>query len=159
MNGINKFGWLPCTRQGMLTEVLAPNPTGKLNISSVITPLHLLNSLISTMNSVSILLLLWVVGEWDRWAVVDSQQGVGGTTAGGYYLIVFLCIFLLVSHVLSLFKWLEHDSCCVCFFVYYLFPRLPLQVLRSICQSKLYDTFFSTVLFPSYSMLLLSLSI
>ena len=41
VNGINKFGWLPCTRQGMLTQGLAPNPTGKLNISSVITPPHL----------------------------------------------------------------------------------------------------------------------
>ena len=42
----------------MLTQVLAPNPAGKLNISSVITPLHFLDCLISTMNSVSILLLL-----------------------------------------------------------------------------------------------------
>ena len=34
------------------------NPKGKLNISSVITPPHLLDCLISSMNSVSILLLL-----------------------------------------------------------------------------------------------------
>ena len=42
----------------MLSQGLAPNPKGKLNISSVITPPHLLDCLISTMNSVSILFLL-----------------------------------------------------------------------------------------------------
>ena len=55
---INKFGWLPCKRQEMLTQGLASNPTGKLSISSVTTPPHLLDCLISTMNSVSILFLL-----------------------------------------------------------------------------------------------------
>ena len=55
----------------MLTQGLALNPKGKLNISSVITPPYLLDCLISTNNSVSILLLLLMVGEWDRWAVVD----------------------------------------------------------------------------------------
>ena len=57
----------------MLSQELAPNPKGKLNISSVITAPHLLDILISTMDSVSILLLLLLmVGEWNRWAVVDS---------------------------------------------------------------------------------------
>ena len=42
----------------MLTRGLAPDPKGKLNISSVITPPHLLDCLIFTMNSVSIGLLL-----------------------------------------------------------------------------------------------------
>ena len=56
----------------MLSQELAPNPKGKLNISSVITAPHLLDILISTMDSVSILLLLLMVGEWNRWAVVDS---------------------------------------------------------------------------------------
>ena len=56
----------------MLSQELTPNPKGKLNISSVITAPHLLDILISTMDSVSILLLLLMVGEWNRWAVVDS---------------------------------------------------------------------------------------
>ena len=42
----------------MLIQVLAPDAKGKLNISSVITPPHLLDCLISTMNFVSIVLLL-----------------------------------------------------------------------------------------------------
>ena len=42
----------------MLAQGLAPNPKGKLNISSVITPPRLLDCLIATMNSMSILLLL-----------------------------------------------------------------------------------------------------
>ena len=46
-----------------------------------------------------------MMGGWDRWGVVDSYQGVGGGTGGGYYLIVFfnLCFCLLVSDVLSPF--------------------------------------------------------
>ena len=56
----------------MLAQGLAPNPKGKLNISSVITPPHLLDCFIFTMNFVSTLLLLLMVVEWDRWAVVDS---------------------------------------------------------------------------------------
>ena len=30
-----------------------------------------------------------MMGEWDTWWVVDSYQGVGGGTGGGYYLRVF----------------------------------------------------------------------
>ena len=45
-------------RQGILTQGPAPDPKCKLNISSFITLPHLLDSLISTMNSMSIVLLL-----------------------------------------------------------------------------------------------------
>ena len=43
---------------------------------------------------------------WDRWGVIDSYQGVGGGTGGGYLLSLSLFVFylsfcLLVSHVLS----------------------------------------------------------
>ena len=80
----------------------------KLNISSFLTLPHLLDFLICTRNSVSIVLLLSMMGEWDRWGVADSCQGVGGGIEGGYYLIVFFYLFfvsfcLLVSHVLSHF--------------------------------------------------------
>ena len=56
----------------------------------------------------SIVLLLSMMGGWDRWGVADSYQGVHGETGGGYYLIVcffyfYLCFYPLVSHVLCLF--------------------------------------------------------
>ena len=92
----------------MLTQMPAPDPKCKLNISSFLTLPHLLDFLICTRNSVSIVLLLSMMGEWDRWGVADSCQGVGGGIEGGYYLIVFFYLFfvsfcLLVSHVLSHF--------------------------------------------------------
>ena len=42
-----------------------------------------------------------MMGGWDRWGVVDSYQGVGGGTGDGYYLIVFLFLFVLLSFGLS----------------------------------------------------------
>ena len=62
-------------------------------------------------------------GGLDR-GLVDSYHGVcvcEGTGGKHYFIVVvlfYLCFWLLFSHVLCLFfKWLEHDSCCVCFFV------------------------------------------
>ena len=52
--------------------------------------------------------------------VADSYQGVGGGTGGWYYVKVFFtCAFVFCSLTssVSFFKWLEHDSCCVCFCV------------------------------------------
>ena len=37
---------------------------------------------------------------WYRWMVVDSDQGVGGGTGDGYYLIVCFFLFVLLSFVL-----------------------------------------------------------
>ena len=128
------FIWLvSCRRQGMLTQGPTPSPKCKLNISSFLTLPHWLDCLICTRNSVSIVLLLWMMGGWDRWGVVDSYQGVGGGTGGGYYLIVFfICAFVFWSLMSCLFfKWVEHDSCCVCFFVYYLFSLSPVPLTRS----------------------------
>ena len=74
-----------------------PDTKCKLNISSFLTLPHFLDCLICTRNSVSIILLLWMMGGWDRWGVVASYQGLGGGTGGGYYLLVcFLCLFLFV---------------------------------------------------------------
>ena len=47
-----------CRRQGMLTQGPAPDPKCKLNISSFLTLPYLLDCLICTRNSVSIVLLL-----------------------------------------------------------------------------------------------------
>ena len=110
ISGLFAFFWLivwedainlwvvPCGRQVMLTQGCTPNPKFKLNISSLLTLPHVLDCLICTGNSVSIVLLLWMMGGWDRWGVVDSNQGVGGGTGGRYYLIVFVflsCAFVL----------------------------------------------------------------
>ena len=124
---------MSCRRQGMLTQGPAPDPKCKLNISSFLTLPHLLDCLICTRNSMSIVLLLWMMGEWNRCWVVDLYQGVGGGTGGGYYLIVFfICAFVFWSLMSCLFfKWVEHDSCCVCFFVYYLFSLSPVPLTRS----------------------------
>ena len=67
---------------------------------------------------------------------VDSHQGVGGGTRGGYYLIaflfVFICTFVFWPTMSCLFfKCVEHDSCCVCFFVYYLFSLSLVLLTRS----------------------------
>ena len=55
----------------MLTQGPAPDPKCKFNISSFLTLPHLSDCLICTWNSVSIVFLLEMVGEWARWVVVD----------------------------------------------------------------------------------------
>ena len=73
----------------MLTQGPTPDAKFKLNISSFLTFPHSSDCLICARNSVSIVSLLRMMGEWDRWGVVDSYQGVGWGTGRGYYLIVF----------------------------------------------------------------------
>ena len=121
----------------MLTKGPGPDPKCKLNISSFFTLPHLLDCLIcarcqvpgSTFIRLSHLCPLYCYYKrcrWDRWEMIDLCQGVGGETGSGYYLIaiVFLTwavVFCSLMSSVSFFKWLEHDSCCVCFFVYCLF--------------------------------------
>ena len=129
--------WLvSCRRQGMLTQGPSPDPKCKLNISSFLTLPHLLDCLICTRNFVFFVLLLWMMEGWKRWGMVDSYQGVGWGTGGGYYLLVcffiFICAFVFWSLMSYLFcKWVEHDSCCVCFFVYCLFSLSPIPLTSS----------------------------
>ena len=101
---------------GMLTQGPAPDPKRKLNISTFLK--HLSDFLICTRNSVSIVLLLGMLGGLDRWVVVDSYQGVGGGDSGWVLShSFFICVFVFCSLISCLFfKWVEHDSCCVCFF-------------------------------------------
>ena len=129
VDGINKCGWclaggrgswLKCPHQIPSAKFQIPNTKSQARTkSSFLTLPHLLDCLICTRNSVSIVLLLWMMGGWDRWGVVDSYQGVGEGTGGGYYLIVlFISAFVLCSLMSCLFfKWAEHNSCCVCFFI------------------------------------------
>ena len=63
--------WLvSCRTKGMLAQGPAPDLTPdlkcKLNISSFFTLPHLLDCLICTRNSVFIVLLLGMMGGWDR---------------------------------------------------------------------------------------------
>ena len=56
---------------------------------------------------------------------------------GGYYLSLsfffsLFCAFVFWSLMSFFFsKCVEHDSCCVCFFVYYLFSLSPVLLTRS----------------------------
>ena len=56
----------------MFTQGSTPDPKCKLNISSFLTLTHLSDCLICTSNCMSIVLLLQMVGGWDRW------EGGGG---------------------------------------------------------------------------------
>ena len=112
-------------RQGMLIQGPAPDPKYKLIISSFLTLSHLLDCLICTRNAIPIVLLLEMVGRWYKWGVVDFYQSVDGGQGVGIILqFLFLsCVFAFYSltFLVSLFRWLEHDGCCVCFFVFSLF--------------------------------------
>ena len=55
----------------MLTEGPTPDPKSKLIISSFLTLPHLLDCLICTRNTMSIILLLQMMGQLDRWGVLD----------------------------------------------------------------------------------------
>ena len=64
--------WLvSCRRQGMLTQGPPPDPKPKLHISSFLTLPHLSNFRICTRNSMSIALLLQMMGGWDSCGKVD----------------------------------------------------------------------------------------
>ena len=54
----------------MLTQRPAPDPKFKLIISSFLTLPHLFDSLVCTRNAMSIVLLVKMMGGWDRWGVV-----------------------------------------------------------------------------------------
>ena len=63
--------------------------------------------------------------------VVDSYLVVGGGTARGYISFFFICAFVFCSLMSCLFfKLAEHDSCCLCFFVYYFFSLSPVSSSR-----------------------------
>ena len=71
----------------------------------------------------SIVLLLQMMedGIGDRW-VIYFRRWEG--EQGGYHLIVcllFSCIFVFcyLTFSIPLFRWLEQDGCCVCFFVFF----------------------------------------
>ena len=90
----------------MLTQEPAPDSKCKLNISSFFTLPHLLECLICTRNSVSIVLFLQIMGGWHRWGVVNSYQGVGeGQVVGiiSVFFFIFFCAFVFWSLMSCLF--------------------------------------------------------
>ena len=117
--------WLvSCRRQGMLTQGPAPDPKCKLNISSFLTLPDLSDCLICTRNAMPIVLLLQIMGD-----------GIGGGSSSilacgwgdkgwlsSYCFCFFLVLFLFCSLTFSvfLFRWLELDDCCACFFLCFL---------------------------------------
>ena len=49
-----------------------------------------------------------------------------------FFVFVFICALVFWSLMPCVFfKWVEHDSCCVCFFVYYLFSLSLVPLTRS----------------------------
>ena len=82
--------------QGMLTQGPAPDPKCKFIISSFLTLPHLLDCLICTRNTMPFVLLLQMMGGWDRWGLVDLYYGLGGGTGGGIILYLFFVFLYLV---------------------------------------------------------------
>ena len=102
---------------GMLTQRPTADLKCKLNVSSFLTLAHLLDCLICTRDYMSIVLLLEMMG-----------NRIGGWGGGGWregaIILQFLVLFsfgFVFCCVIScpFFRWLEHDSCCVCFFVFF----------------------------------------
>ena len=88
----------------MLTQGPVPDPKCKFNISLFLTVPHLLDCLICNRNYVSIVLLLSMMGEWDRCGLVDSYLGVvGGQGVGIISQCFFICVFVFCSLMSCLF--------------------------------------------------------
>ena len=114
----------------MLTQGPAPHPNCKLNISPFLTLTHLLDCLVCNRNAMSIVLLLQLMGGWARWGLADLCQGEGG---GIFLVFVFCCLTFSVP----LFRWLERDGWCVCFFVFSLFSSSLIPLSKRTSAEKL----------------------
>ena len=131
---------MSCRRQGMLTEGPAPDPKCKLNISSFLIHPHWLDCLICTRNSMFIVFLVWKMGGWDRWEGGWFIPSCGWGDKGWVLSHGFFSFGLLsfgLSCPVSLFMWAEHDSCCVCLFVYYFFSYSPVSLSRSYWEIEI----------------------
>ena len=73
----------------------------------------------------------WGHGIGGVWLIhIKVWVGSQGLAIISYF--VFICAYVFWSLVSCLFfKWVEHDSCCVCFFVYYLFSLFLVPLTRS----------------------------
>ena len=68
--------------------------------------------------------------------LIESRMEVGGTGVEYHFTIFFACAFVISSLTLSvaLFRWLEYNGCCLCFF--FVFP--------------FFSSFFQTLWIRSY---------
>ena len=119
--------WLAsCRRQGILTQGPTPDPKCKLIISPFLSLSHLLDCLICTRNAMSIILLLQLMGDGlgGEWLIyIRVWVGNRGWVSSYSFFSVFLYVFVFCCLMFSVpsFRLLEHDGCCVCFFVFTLF--------------------------------------
>ena len=119
--------WLAsCRRQGILTQGPTPDPKCKLIISPFLSLPHLLDCLICTRNAMSIILLLQLMGDGlgGEWLIyIRVWVGNWGWVSSYSFFSVFLYVFVFCCLMFSVpsFRLLEHDGCCVCFFVFTLF--------------------------------------
>ena len=131
-DGINKCGWCPLGGRWCWLKGLHQIPSVRWIIHHLTLP-HLLDCLICTRTSVSTVLLVWMMGGWDRWGVVDSYQGLGGGTGGWYYLIShsffhFSCVllsfeqlFTYIYYILYIYIYIYINTLCceklMCFYI------------------------------------------
>ena len=119
--------WLAsCRRQGILTQGPTPDPKCKLIISPFLSLPHLLDCHICTRNAMSIILLLQLMGDGlgGEWLIyIRVWVGNRGWVSSYSFFSVFLYVFVFCCLMFSVpsFRSLEHDGCCVCFFVFTLF--------------------------------------
>ena len=134
----------------------------KLIISPFLTFPHLIDCLICTRNFMSVVLSLeLMVGSAGlHWGCLIYIRVWVRQRGASYHLIVlgvflfflFLYFFCLISSV-HLFRWLEHDGCCVCFFVFSLlsFSLVPLSRSyycgkKCVCYVKLFQSYLIIIL-------------
>ena len=128
--------WLmPCRRQGILTQGPTPDPNCKLIISSFFTLPHFSNCLVCTRKAMSIVLFLQIIwdGIGDGWFIYIRVWVEGQEVGIILYFFFFSCafVFCCLTFSVPLFRWLEHDGCCVCFFVISLFSFSLVPLTRS----------------------------
>ena len=119
MESINVAGFMQ--EAGMLTQACTPDLKCKLNISSFLALPHLLDCPICTSNSMSIVLLLQMIGDGigRGWLIYIRMSVGGGGVDRKCYLNFFSCTFVFCSLMFYVpsCRCPERDSCCVCFIV------------------------------------------
>ena len=133
--------WLvSCRRQGMLTQGPTPDPTCKLIISSFLTLPHLLDYLVYTRNVLSIALLFQMRGRMRQvgggYFILACWWG-NRWQVSSYVVFSYAFVFCSLTFSVPLFKWLEHDGCCVRFFNFSLFSLSLVPLPRSYWCKKI----------------------
>ena len=115
-DGVNNCGWCLAGDRGCLLRNLHQIPSVSwLFHHSLLTLPHLLDCL-STRNAISIVL----IGEWEMCGGRGGGRGVDLYFGVIILELFFFLHFYFLSHsfLAPLFKSLEHDDCCVYFFVF-----------------------------------------